>query len=347
MRTLFRPARCIDLIYFLFRYLVYEEAIFRALQDKLVALGTEQEGWEPVVMIVGAGRGGIVEAAMRAEERIGKKVRLYALDKNPHALVTMRTKQQFDGRWAQVHIVHSDMRAWQAPELCDILVSEMLGSFGDNELSPECLHGAERFMKPDGVSIPKWYKAYLAPLTSPRLYNAVAAIGQTSAWESPYVVRLHNVDVLSAEPQECWTFEHPEPQNRANCERQRAAAAAGGSGWIPPAALDPIDNSRHCSLKFRIPVSALVHGFGGYFDCCLYGEVHVSIHPQNHTPNMSSWFEIFFPLRDPIYVVADQDIELDVWRVCSLVKVWYEWAVSNPSPSHIHNPNGRSYWVGL
>lgn len=31
----------------------------------------------------------------------------------------------------------------------DILVSELLGSFGDNELSPECLDGAQRFLKPD------------------------------------------------------------------------------------------------------------------------------------------------------------------------------------------------------
>ena len=39
------------------------------------------------------------------------------------------------------------MRVVQAPEQADILVSELLGSFGDNELSPECLDGAMRFLK--------------------------------------------------------------------------------------------------------------------------------------------------------------------------------------------------------
>ena len=29
----------------------------------------------------------------------------------------------------------------------DILVSELLGSFGDNELSPECLDGVQAFLK--------------------------------------------------------------------------------------------------------------------------------------------------------------------------------------------------------
>lgn len=39
------------------------------------------------------------------------------------------------------------MRDWDAPEKADILVSELLGSFGDNELSPECLDGAQKFLK--------------------------------------------------------------------------------------------------------------------------------------------------------------------------------------------------------
>jgi protein arginine N-methyltransferase 5 len=39
------------------------------------------------------------------------------------------------------------MREWNAPEKADILVSELLGSVGDNELSPECLDGAQSFLK--------------------------------------------------------------------------------------------------------------------------------------------------------------------------------------------------------
>ena len=39
------------------------------------------------------------------------------------------------------------MRVIEIPEKADILVSELLGSFGDNELSPECLDGAVRFLK--------------------------------------------------------------------------------------------------------------------------------------------------------------------------------------------------------
>lgn len=44
-------------------------------------------------------------------------------------------------------VVSCDMREWAAPEKADIIVSELLGSFGDNELSPECLDGAQHFLK--------------------------------------------------------------------------------------------------------------------------------------------------------------------------------------------------------
>lgn len=47
----------------------------------------------------------------------------------------------------QVTVVSCDMREFNPPEKADILVSELLGSFGDNELSPECLDGAQKFLK--------------------------------------------------------------------------------------------------------------------------------------------------------------------------------------------------------
>lgn len=47
----------------------------------------------------------------------------------------------------QVTVISCDMREWTAPEKADIIVSELLGSFGDNELSPECLDGAQHFLK--------------------------------------------------------------------------------------------------------------------------------------------------------------------------------------------------------
>ncbi len=67
------------------------------------------------------------------------------------------------------------MRYWEAPKKADILVSELLGSFGDNELSPECLDGAQRFLREDGISIPAAYTSFLQPVTTSKLWNDVKA----------------------------------------------------------------------------------------------------------------------------------------------------------------------------
>lgn len=48
---------------------------------------------------------------------------------------------------SSVKLVFSDMRSFYPREKADIIVSELLGSFGDNELSPECLDGVMRCLK--------------------------------------------------------------------------------------------------------------------------------------------------------------------------------------------------------
>ena len=71
-----------------------------------------------------------------------------------------------------------------------------------------------------------------------------------------------------------------------------AAATATGAQRPPRAPPPP---PPRCSR-------AVCHGFAGYFDAKLYNDVHLSIHPPTHTPNMFSWFPIYFPLREPFYV---------------------------------------------
>ncbi|KAI4364355.1 hypothetical protein MLD38_020459 [Melastoma candidum] len=58
-------------------------------------------------------------------------------------------------------------------------------------------------------------------------------------------------------------------------------------------------------------------------------------------------FPIFFLLRTPVCIQSGGSLEAMFWRRASSSKVWYKWCVSSPSPSAIHNINGRSYWVGL
>jgi type II protein arginine methyltransferase len=84
----------------------------------------------------------------------------------------------------------------------DILISELLGSFADNELSPECLDGVQHLINPvHGISIPASYTAHLSPIAAPKLHSDIQnqSISNSNAQETPYVVMLHAIDHLSTQ----------------------------------------------------------------------------------------------------------------------------------------------------
>lgn len=67
------------------KYQQYELAVERALLDRPIS--TEAEDIT-VIMVVGAGRGPLVNCSLRAAEKAGRNVRVYAVEKNPNAFVT-------------------------------------------------------------------------------------------------------------------------------------------------------------------------------------------------------------------------------------------------------------------
>ncbi|CAI5741641.1 unnamed protein product [Peronospora destructor] len=77
----------------------------------------------------------------------------------------------------------------------------LLGSFGDNELSPECLDGAQDFCRVDGVSIPRVYTSFVTPVMSSKLWNEVKVYDSLKSFETPYVVRLTQLLRVGAHPE--------------------------------------------------------------------------------------------------------------------------------------------------
>ncbi|KAJ3059455.1 Protein arginine N-methyltransferase 5, partial [Rhizoclosmatium hyalinum] len=187
------------------KYQQYELAIKAYLTDRL----PRQKDFH--ICVFGAGRGPLVDCALRASSAVpGSNVKITALEKNPNAIVILETKKQ--ERWGpQVSIVFADMRFYTPTEQADLLVSELLGSFGDNELSPECLDGAQRVLKPDGVSIPHSYTAFISPISSTKLWTSVASYNDVKHLETPYVVKLKAIAAVGGDPVPLWTFTHPLP----------------------------------------------------------------------------------------------------------------------------------------
>ncbi|KAI8980873.1 PRMT5 arginine-N-methyltransferase-domain-containing protein [Pilobolus umbonatus] len=313
------------------KYQQYEKAVYKALIDRV----DHESDYETVIMVVGAGRGPLVNCCLRASDKSERKVHIFALEKNPNAFVTLQAMKE--EVWQdKVTLVFADMRDWNPPKKCDILVSELLGSFGDNELSPECLDGAQKFIKPDGISIPASYTTFISPLASTKLCNDVNSFKDLTHIETPYVVLFCQVHEL-APCKPLWVFEHPNHHIEAD-----------------KSPLNNQHNMRHSQLEFDVDHDTVMHGIAGYFESVLYKDVMISIRPETHSPGMFSWFPIFFPIRTPIQVPRGSTVIVDYWRLTDTKKVWYEWSVvvknkqgENTAITAIHNVGGRSSWVGL
>lgn len=295
------------------KYYEYQRAISKAVADK-----SEHQDII-IIYVVGAGRGPLVDATIEVAKDSKAKIKVSAVEKNGNAIPTLLIKNK--QKWGNcVTIINKDMRSWNPSEKCDILVSELLGSFGDNELSPECLDGAQKYLKKDGISIPSSYTSYLSPVQSRKLHLGVSAlkkINDRCNYQKPFVVQLNNVyNIAQAKP--LFTYVHPKKNLKES-------------------------NNRDGFLTFNISVDCVLHGIAGYFETILYKDVRLSIVPETFSKGMFSWFPIYFPLVTPILLKKGEELQINFWRCSDVHKVWYEWCVTKPYQSIIHNVNGKMY----
>ncbi|KAG9228141.1 PRMT5 arginine-N-methyltransferase-domain-containing protein [Amylocarpus encephaloides] len=342
------------------KYDWYERAIAVALSEwTQQGRPTSSSTGAVVVAVAGSGRGPLVTRALRASQTTGVAIEVWAVEKNPNAYVLLQRHNEED--WGRVvNVVKSDMRAWKGPLTgregnttappsygkVDIIVSELLGSFADNELSPECLDGVQHVLAPEfGISIPSSYTAHLTPILASRLHADIShrAMTDLTATETPYVVMLHAIDYLATSVpdrpciQQAWEFVHPlPPATLAIAEARRSGGVSGGGGGSMAGGDGANEhNTRYSRLSFVCKDRGVVNGIAGYFEAVLYdggdaGKVELSTRPDTidaKSKDMISWFPIFFPLKKPLYFPDDSELEISIWRQTDDRKVWYEWLV--------------------
>uniref|UniRef100_A0A5S6QDW6 Protein arginine N-methyltransferase n=1 Tax=Trichuris muris TaxID=70415 RepID=A0A5S6QDW6_TRIMR len=304
------------------KYRMYEEAFEKAVLDRYAGNLAESI----VVMVVGAGRGPLVSVVLKVLAALRMKgTEVYAIEKNPNAVVSLSHANAT--HWSnRVKVIEGDMRSMDLPVKADIMISELLGSFGDNELSPECLDGAMHLLKEDGISIPCCYESFVSPAHAAKVMSQMASLAGSKgradfvSFETMIVAKLHSHFVVSP-PKSVFRFVHP---NR-----------------------DKLSNSRHKRILFEASMDCVLGGFAGYFRATLYDDICLSTVPEDHTPNMESWFAMWIPLQHPIQLRKNDTIELHIWRFSTQEKVWYEWSVTRPVLTCVHNPNGRTSHIRL
>lgn len=280
------------------KYEKYKGAIKLALHN-LIEKG--QPGLLNIAM-VGAGTGLIVDQLIKVidELGIGPKVgKLSILEKNPCALIDLHLK--YDTISLPVEIIAQDMRSWNPPQAYHLIVSELLGSFGCNELSPECLSSLHQDLHPQGVMIPQSYESWCSLAAYPKLYQMLQH-GDRINMEKHFVVRPKEYQLLAA-PQKLWSFHHP----YVNSFQQST------------------------TVQFPIHHKTTIHAIMGYFNATLYGTITINnmLDTGLETPDMTSWFPIVFPVQLPQYVMDQSVVDVTMSRNVDGVRVWYEWALQS------------------
>lgn len=255
------------------KYQLYQNAIEAAVLDKVP--DDEIDTKTLIVMIVGAGRGPLVRATINVRIRTKRKIKIIVVEKNQNAIVTLSSMMQHYWKEDDITLISQDMRLMKLEEKADIIVSELLGSFGDNELSPECLDGAQQHLKPDGISIPCDSVTYLRPVMTMRNLQQVLSKNRNLVKEKSlyhplievnWLVFLSSVYYID-QPKELWRFDHPNLS-------------------------EVIDNQRNSKLNFTSKIDSVLHGFAGYFTSKLYKDIEISILPSSHTQGIQCYFSV-------------------------------------------------------
>lgn len=202
------------------------------------------------------------------------------------------------------------------PEKVDVIVSEILGNYALEENIIETFNDAHRFLKPDGVIIPRQLTQCVAPVTSSRLYD------ELNVWD-----RVGYDLTFSAAKEACMNNMYVKDIRLEDI--QAPAPAAAGEGWGEGRTWDTIDfrvkNSsiRKATVEWKSDTAVTLYGFALWWDAQLTDNVSLSTSPAAPATH---WKQIYLPLINPLSIRAADTIHLTLKSDSRYaVKINVEW----------------------
>ena len=173
------------------------------------ALETLPKNRKLIAYYIGSGRGQLLYSIYQAAKKTGRDVFVYAIEKNPYPIQTIK-KRIRENKWEnKIKIVHTDIKDYEMEEKPDLFFSELLGGFGDNELSPECLYWAEKYLiilyrniTPETLCIPQNYISYIKPISYQEIHRQI----EKNMRHCYYTTNYGSFFVDSFASQEAWRF---------------------------------------------------------------------------------------------------------------------------------------------
>ena len=265
----------------------YRRAIFRTVRPG------------DVVLDLGSGTGILALFARQAGA-----ARVYAIERTDMVQIA-RHLCRANGLDRHVRFLHGLSTELGLPERVDLIVSEIIGSFGLEEgLLRYLVDAKKRFLKPGGRVLPLDLELFLAPSEDRTIQDRLDVWDRTEA--------MYGVNFLPA--------------------RRLAAARMYEVGAYPedllgePACLQRIDlfGVRDIHMRGRVHFEVMrpgrLTGLAGWFRTRLAEEIWLSTEPPLKD---SSWENVFFPLERPLDVRPGDHIDA---KVLYLDPFW-KWTV--------------------
>ncbi|KAG0687832.1 methyltransferase protein [Pichia californica] len=300
-----------------FKYEQYERAIIKALIDL-------QKNWisntKPHILFLGPGRGPLIQRFFSALKFLSispSDFIITAIERNPNVMIMLnqRNIQQWNSHVNILNVNSNDYvnlqyRLENPP--FNMVISELIGSFGCNELMPECIDSisTNELCNSDCIFIPQDLHCYVSPVYSPKLWK----LASSTSTDKLYVPMIPEMETLLDFPQEVWKF-----VSKVSHSSHNSAKFSYNSNK---------HNSRQCRVALKPNRKGSIHGLAGFFSSTLYADIGVSNIPKPPGIDDSvSWLPAFLPFEQPLNLYDGHEVSLFIKRVCSSDSVWYEWSV--------------------
>lgn len=223
-----------------------------------------------------------------AEKLGAKECRLYETSAD---MVALSRKLARENGITRCTFCHGHSTAIKNPPKADVVISETLGNWAYEENIIETMNDAHRFLKPGGILIPQKLRCFIAPVTTPRLYqelNVWDRVGQGLTFDAAKALCMNNMyvkevraeDLLPESIQEWDAVEFSKNENDSICE-----------------------NTIHWDLK----KDTVHYGYACFWECMVIDDITISTSPAEPPTH---WKKIYLPLLDPLPVKAGETVRL-------------------------------------
>ena len=266
-----------------------------------------------VVLDVGAGSGILSLFAARAGA-----ARVYAVERTTVAAVAQGLAAA-NGVAEIVQVIHGDVMEIELPERVDVIVSEWLGGFGIDEgmLGP-VIAARDRWLKPDGVMIPRLVTAWTALVEDQYSGEMVQFLR-----DNPYGLKLDDLAEMTVnEIFYSGTFRHLAAGDRRS---------GPGRLWATDADLIPLEQAQaphEAETLLPVREHGTANALALWFSAELAPGISLSVGPGD-TP--THWGMTTAPLRCPVELTPGMVVRAKVRTAPARpAGTWTSWAVALP-----------------